>query len=141
MQSSNAFLLNKIKSLLMKKGKSGDSEKLLLNTFRILYARGYSPLKVFTLAINNVKPLVELKKKKIRGTLQVIPRPIPVKSQLSKAIKLLINSSKKINKPFCSALADEVVESANRESHTFRESQTLHKLAVQSKSFAHYRWL
>jgi small subunit ribosomal protein S7 len=91
--------------------------------------------------VNNVKPLVELKSKKIRGTLQAIPRPLPLKSQLFKAIKSIVNASKKSNKAFCYALADELIESSNRRSQTFRESQTLHKLAIQSKSFAHYRWL
>ena len=67
MKNSNAFLLKKFKSLLMKKGKLGDSEKLLRNTLKILYLRGHNPLKVFTLAVNNVKPLVELKKRRLEA--------------------------------------------------------------------------
>jgi len=140
MQHSNVFLLNKFKSLLMKKGKLGDSEKLLTTIFKIVRNRGYTPLKTFTLAINNVKPLVFLKTKKIRGALQTIPRPIPLRSQLSRGIKLFIKHAKKSNRPFCEALADELIESSKRRSQTFRDSLIVHKRAVKSKSFAHFRW-
>lgn len=134
------FLLHKFKNILTRKGKTNNSEKILATIFRILHNRGYNALNVFTLAVNNVKPLVELKKKKVRGTLQIIPRPISLKVQLSKAIKLIISAGKNSNKPISIALADEIISSFNRFGQTFRESQLLHKQAIQNKSFASYRW-
>lgn len=142
MKKSKLFLLNKFKSLLTKKGKSTDSEKILLTVFRVIHSRGYNVLKVLTLAINNVKPIVQLKKKKKRGTSQIIPRPISLKSQISKAIKSLILTSKNSgNNNIIESLASELIESSNRRSRTFKDSQLLHKQAIQNKSFSHYRWL
>lgn len=141
MKKSRLFLINKFKNILTKKGKSENSEKILSIVLRLLHARGYNALNVLILAVNNVKPLVQLKKKKKRGTFQTIPRPISLNVQLSKALKDFIHTGKNSNKSIAQALVDELIESSNRYGRTFKDSQLLHKQAVQNKSFAHYRWL
>ena len=104
-----------------------------------LSLRGYSPLPTIVLAINNIKPLVEIRNVKIRGNLYSIPFPLSLKRQLTFSIRNLVkyNTAKK---PFVKSIAEEIIKSSQGTSESVKKTNLLHKLARQNRLFTHYRW-
>ena len=88
-----SFIIRKFITQLMKDGKKVAAEKILKNILIKISLKGYSPVNVITLAINNVKPLVEVKTIRLKGNSFQVPFPIKLSRQISLAIKTLIKSS------------------------------------------------
>ena len=88
-----SLLLKKFVVLLMKDGKKAKAEKILNNVLVKISLKGYSPVKVLTLAINNVKPLVEVRNVRLKRKSFQVPFPIHTGRQIKMAIKTIINSS------------------------------------------------
>jgi ribosomal protein S7 len=124
---------------LMKNGKRSKAEKIFDSLLLELSLRGYSPLPTIVLAINNTKPLVEIRNVKIRGNLYAIPFPLSLSRQLTFSIRNLVKSTGS-KKSFIKSLADELIKSSEGTSESVKKTNNLHKLARQNKLFTHYRW-
>jgi ribosomal protein S7 len=124
---------------LMKNGKRSKAEKIFASLLLELSLRGYSPLPTIVLAINNIKPLVEIRNVKIRGNLYAIPFPLSLSRQLTFSIRSLVKSTGS-KKSFIKSLADELIKSSEGTSESVKKTNNLHKLARQNKLFTHYRW-
>jgi ribosomal protein S7 len=124
---------------LMKNGRRAKAEKIFAELLLELSLRGYSPLPTIILAINNIKPLVEIRNVKIRGNLYAIPFPLSLKRQLTFSIRNLVKFSGTKNS-FIKNIADEVIKSSEGASESVKKTNHLHKLARQNKLFTHYRW-
>ena len=94
---------------LMKNGKRSKAEKIFAGLLLELSLRGYSPLPTIILAINNIKPLVEIRNVKIRGNLYAIPFPLSLKRQLTFAIRSLVKFSGS-KKALIKGIADELIK-------------------------------
>jgi ribosomal protein S7 len=123
----------------MKNGERAKAEKIFAALLLELSLRGHSPLHTIVLAINNIKPLVEIRNVKIRGNLYAIPFPLSLKRQLTFSIRNLIKSSGGKN-TFIKNIVDEIVKSSEGVSESVKKTNHLHKLARQNKLFSHYRW-
>ena len=134
-----SFIIRKFINQLMKNGKKVSSEKIIKNILIKISLKGYSPVNVITLAINNVKPLIEVKNIRLKGNSFQVPFPIKVSRQISLAIKTLIKSSSG-KKKFEDLLVDELINSSLGKSQSIKATNVLHKLASQNKLFSHYRW-
>jgi small subunit ribosomal protein S7 len=134
-----SFIIRKFINQLMKNGKKVASEKIIKNILIKISLKGYSPVNVITLAINNVKPLIEVKNIRLKGNSFQGPFPIKVSRQISLAIKTLIKSSSG-KKKFEDLLVDELINSFLGKSQSIKATNVLHKLASQNKLFSHYRW-
>jgi small subunit ribosomal protein S7 len=122
----------------MKDGKMVASEKIIKNILIKISLKGYSPVNVITLAINNVKPLIEVKNIRLKGNSFQVPFPIKVSRQISLAIKTLIKSSSG-KKKFEDLLVDELINSSLGKSQSIKSTNVLHILASQNKLFSNYR--
>ena len=134
-----SFIIRKFINQLMKDGKKIASEKIIKNILIKISLKGHSPVNVITLAINNVKPLIEVKNIRLKGNSFQVPFPIKVSRQISLAIKTLIKSSSG-KKKFEDLLVDELINSSLGKSQSIKATNVLHKLASQNKLFSHYRW-
>jgi small subunit ribosomal protein S7 len=137
---NSSFLIEKFVTLLMKDGKKAKVLTLLNKVFLELNHLGYSAEQTLLVALNNVKPLVENRKTKIRGKSFLIPFPLSVKRQLSSALRLLINASKVQKKLSIKKLANEIILASKNEGDTVKRTAEIHLVARQNRVYSHYRW-
>jgi ribosomal protein S7 len=122
----------------MKDGKKFKSEKLLKNILVGISLRGYSPYSTLVLAVNNIKPLVDVRVVRRRGKNFRVPFPLKNSRQITKSIQTLLRVSK--NKIFFKTLiVDELINSAIGKSRSLKTTLHLHKFAFQNRSFSNYR--
>ena len=134
------ILLKKFLKLLTKKGKQIKAEKLLKAVFLRISLRKQSPFFTFILAINNVKPCLELRSIKTKGKLFQVPFPIKRSRQISLSIKTIIKTALSSGRNLENSLTDELINSSLRKSQSFKATTTLHKLAFQNRLSTNYRW-
>jgi len=134
------ILLKKFLKLLTKKGKQIKAEKLLKAVFLRISLKKQSPFFTFILAINNVKPALELRSIKTKGKLFQVPFPIKRSRQISLSIKTIIRTALLTGRNLENSLTDELINSSLRKSQSFKATTTLHKLAFQNRLSTNYRW-
>ena len=134
------ILLKKFLKLLTKKGKQIKAEKLLKAVFLRISLKKQSPFFTFILAINNVKPALELRSIKTKGKLFQVPFPIKRSRQISLSIKTIIKTALLTGRNLENSLTDELINSSLRKSQSFKATTTLHKLAFQNRLSTNYRW-
>lgn len=134
----SSFIFKKFTSQLMKNGKKFKSEKLLKNILIGISLKGYSPYSTLVLAVNNIKPLVDVRVVRRRGKSFRVPFPLKNSRQITKSIQTLLKVSK--NKIFFKTLMiDELINSAIGKSRSLKMTLRLHKFAFQNRSFSNYR--
>jgi small subunit ribosomal protein S7 len=100
-----------------------------------------SPYEVFEAAVNNVKPQVEVKSKRVGGATYQVPVQVGAKRQLSLAIRWILDAArKKKGRPMAERLGDELVSAYNREGAAMTVRENMHKMAEANKAFAHFAW-
>ena len=134
-----SFILQKFTTQLMKDGKKSKAEKILKNVLVKISLKGYSPVQVITLAINNVKPLVEVRNVRLRGKSFQVPFPIRISRQIVSAFKIIIKCVKNKNN-FENSLVEELIDSSLYKSSSVKATINMHKLAAQNRLFSNYRW-
>jgi small subunit ribosomal protein S7 len=134
-----SLILKKFILQLMKDGKKFKAEKILKNVLVKISLKGYSPVKVLTLAVNNVKPLVEVRNVRLKGKSFQVPFPIQLSRQISASFKTLLKSSAG-KKNFEDSLVEELINSSFGKSQSVKTTLNLHKLAYQNRLFTNYRW-
>jgi small subunit ribosomal protein S7 len=131
------FVYKKFVMQFMKNGEKVKAEKIFEKLLFEISLRGFSPLPTIILAINNVKPLVEIRSVKIRGNLYSIPFPLTLKRQLTFAIRNLAGSSKS---NIVKSVSEEIIKASQGIGENVKKTKALHKLARQNRLFTHYRW-
>jgi|KNS12Surf_metaT_2_FD_contig_81_1972746_length_859_multi_3_in_0_out_0_1 small subunit ribosomal protein S7 len=134
------LLTAKLVSLTMRDGKKAKASVLINKVFLELHSLGYSAKKIFLLALNNLKPLVENRRTKIRGKLFLVPFPLTTKRQLSTALRILINSSKVKRKLSIKKLANEIILAFKNEGEAIRRTSEIHLTARKNRLYSNYRW-
>jgi len=139
----NSVIVTKFVNMLMTKGKKSKAERIVYRCFNLLCERTKieDPLEVFKKAIENTRPLLEVKPRRVGGaTYQV---PIEVRPDRGNAIALMwirnFARSKK-GKPMEVKLADELMEAYKGQGAAVKKREDTHKMAEANKAFAHYRW-
>lgn len=103
--------------------------------------QGVTPLDIFTKAIDNVKPQVEVRSKRIGGATYQVPMAVSTKRQISLAFRWLIQAArKKKGKPMHLKLADELAAAYKGEGEAILTRQNVHKMAEANKAFAHFAY-
>jgi small subunit ribosomal protein S7 len=97
------------------------------------------PVEIFTRAIDNVRPSVEVRSKRVGGANYQVPREVRRNRQQSLAIRWLVdNARKKKGKPMAVRLADELVDACNGTGASVSQKETVHKMAEANKAYAHF---
>lgn len=125
----------------MKKGKKALAEKILKNIFIKISLKGYSPVEVVTLAINNVKPFVEVRNIRLKGKSFFVPFPLQLSRQVSLSLKTILRvSHSQGKKKIENLLVTELINSSFNQGQSVKVTLALHKLAIQNRLFINYRW-
>ena len=136
------LVLSKFMNNLMLDGKKSVSEKIVYGAFEIVSKKTEkSPIDFFHEALNNVKPALEVRSRRVGGaTYQV---PVEVKSNRSQALALrwiLDASRKRKNKTMAEKLSFELLDAYQKKGSAIKKKEDTHKMAESNKAFAHFRW-
>ena len=135
-------LLAKFINCMMKKGKKSLSQAILYESFDIIKEKTKEdPLSVFQKAVNNAKPLVEVKSRRVGGSTYQVPTEIRPSRRTALGIRWLIEfSRKRPEKGMAKKLAGELMDAANNRGAAAKKKEDTHKMAEANKAFAHFRW-
>jgi small subunit ribosomal protein S7 len=127
----------------MREGKKNTAQRVFYDSMDIISKRvaNVEPLEVFEKAINNVKPLIEVRSKRIGGASYQVPMQVNSKRQQSLAFRWIIQSARdKKGKSMCDRLASELIDAYNGHGGAMTTRENIHKMAEANKAFAHFAW-
>ena len=136
-------LVTKFINTIMQEGKRSTAEKILYRSFDIIKERsGDDPLKVFKKAVDNVKPSLEVKSRRVGGSNYQVPIEVNPNRRLSLSIRWLVSfaRSRGDGKSMQEKLANELLDAANLRGGAVKKREDTHRMAEANKAFAHYRW-
>ncbi len=136
-------MFGKVINNIMKDGKKSIAQRLFYNTLDIIKSKikDKEPQDILLQAIENVKPKVELKARRIGGATYQVPVEVTPKRQQSLAIKWLIKFAReKKGKPFAHKLAEEIISAYKNEGNSIKKKEETHKMAEANRAFARYAW-
>lgn len=138
----NNKLVAKFISVLMKKGKKSLAESICYKAFDIIKEKtGNDPLKIFKTAVENVKPVVEVKSRRVGGASYQVPVDIRPTRRIALALRWLINYSRgRGEKTMQERLAAELMDASNNTGTAVKKREDTHRMAEANKAFAHFRW-
>ena len=127
---------------LMRDGKKSVAESLMYDAFEIIEQKAKGvPLKVFEQALDNVRPMIEVKSRRVGGSTYQVPTEIRPSRRTALAIRWLISYSRNRSElGFAAKLAGELMDAANNRGGAVKKREDTHKMAEANKAFAHYRW-
>ncbi len=138
----NSELVAKFINNMLLKGKKSIAESILYGAFDIIEEKTKElPIEVFEKAVNNVKPVIEVKSRRVGGSTYQVPTEVRQTRRVSLGIKWLIdNARKRAGKSMKEKLAAELIDAANGRGATVKKKEDVHKMAEANKAFAHYRF-
>ena len=135
-------LAAKFVNCVMKDGKKNAARKVVTEALQIAEEKvGEPALDVFKKAIDNIRPSVEVKSRRIGGSTYQVPTDIKPSRQTALAFRWLINFSRsRSEKGYANKLASEVMDAYNKRGGAMKKKDDTHKMAEANKAFAHFRW-
>src|SRR5438128_1827303 len=136
-------LASKFINCLMWQGKKATSQRIFYNAMEQIKKRmpDLNPIDVFTQAVENVKPSVEVRSKRVGGATYQVPMQVNKKRQQSLSIRWIINASRaKAGRPMFLRLSDELMAAYRREGEAMTKRENTIKMADSNKAFAHFAW-
>ncbi|MBN1526812.1 MAG: 30S ribosomal protein S7 [Candidatus Omnitrophica bacterium] len=129
-------------NIIMLQGKRAVAEKIVYKSFDIIAEKAGKPaLEVFQKALDNARPLLEVKPRRIGGATYQVPVEVKSERGTSIAMRWIRNFARtKKGKPMEIKLADELMEAYKGEGAAIKKREDTHKMAESNKAFAHYRW-
>ena len=126
----------------MRDGKKSTAESIFYNAFNIIEEKTKeSPLKLFEKAVENVRPLIEVKSRRVGGSTYQVPTEIRPSRRTALAMRWLIGYARnRSERSFAFKLAGELMDAANHRGGAVKKKEDTHKMAEANKAFAHYRW-
>ncbi len=138
----NSKLVTKLINRIMVDGKKGQAQTILYDAFDVIKERtNKDPMEVFEAALENIKPALEVKSRRVGGANYQVP--IEVKSDRSRqlALRWLVNYARLRNgKSMADNLANEIIDASNGTGAAVKKREEIHRMAEANKAFAHYRW-
>jgi len=135
-------LVAKFVNSLMRKGKKSTAESILYRSLDLIKKKTEEePIKVFEKAIDNVRPVIEVKSRRVGGSTYQVPVEVRSNRRLSLSMRWVINYAKaRSEKTMEAKLAGELLDAANNRGAAIKKKEDTHKMAEANKAFAHYRW-
>jgi small subunit ribosomal protein S7 len=137
-----SVLISRFISKLNFEGKKSIAESIMYDSFDIVKKRtDEDPVSVFNRALENIRPLLEVRPRRVGGATYQVPMEVPVIRSTTLAINWLIGISRsKTGKPMREKLAQEIIDASKKEGAAVKKREDTHKMAEANKAFAHYRW-
>ena len=126
----------------MRDGKKSTAEQIVYGAFDIIQSKiNDDPLKVFKKALDNVKPVLEVKSRRVGGATYQVPVEVRQDRRMALGMRWLINyAAARGEKTMAEKLAGELLDAANNRGAAVKKREDTHKMAEANKAFAHYRW-
>ena len=138
----NNKLVAKFVNSLLKKGKKSVAESILYGAFDIVEKKlKEQPVELFEKAVSNVKPVIEVKSRRVGGSTYQVPTEVAPARRTALAIRWLItNAQGRTEKTMREKLAGELIDAANNRGGAIKKRESVHKMAEANKAFAHYKF-
>ncbi|MFN5352089.1 MAG: 30S ribosomal protein S7 [Alphaproteobacteria bacterium] len=139
----NDLVVSKFINYVMRSGKKGVAESIVYKTIDLLgdKAKSEAPLEVLKSAIENVRPAVEVKSRRVGGATYQIPCEVKENRSLALGIRWLINAANaRKEKTMFEKLANELMEAFNQKGAAVKKREETHKMAEANRGFAHFKW-
>jgi small subunit ribosomal protein S7 len=138
----NSKLVAKFIASLMRDGKKSVAESVMYGAFEIIEQKAKGePIKVFEQALDNVRPMIEVKSRRVGGSTYQVPTEIRPSRRTALAIRWLISYARgRSELGFAAKLAGEMMDAAGSRGAAVKKKEDTHKMADANKAFAHYRW-
>ena len=135
-------VVTKLINQIMQDGKKGTAERILYEAFDMIKEKtGEEPMDVYAKALENIKPLLEIKSRRVGGSNGQVPSEVNEDRAQALALRWLVNYAKTRNgKGMAMNLAQELMDAANGVGGAVKKREDTHKMAEANKAFAHYRW-
>jgi len=138
----NSKLVAKFIASIMRDGKRSVAESIFYGAFTVIEEKSKNePLKVFEQAMDNVRPMIEVKSRRVGGSTYQVPTEIRPSRRTALAMRWLISYARnRSERGFANKLAGELMDAANQRGGAVKKKDDTHKMAEANKAFAHYRW-
>lgn len=139
----NSVLVSRLIDVVMKCGKKTVAEKIVYGAFDEIVNKNptANPLEVLQRAIDNAKPRLEVKPRRVGGATYQVPVEVPPDRQISLAMRWIVDfADNRKGIPMRQALAAEILDACQGQGNAIRKRDEVHKMAQANKAFAHFRW-
>ena len=136
------LLVAKMVNVVMERGKKSIAESIVYGAFDVLQQKtGKDPLEVFKLAMDNARPLLETKSRRVGGATYQVPVSVRPDRGNALAMRWMRTFARdKQGQPMKQKLANEILDAFNKTGGTMKKREDTHKMAESNRAFAHYRW-
>jgi len=138
----NDKLVSKLINVIMRKGKKSTAEKICYQSMDFIKTKtGSDPLKIFKTAVDNVRPMLEVKSRRVGGASYQVPVEIRPNRRMALALRWLTQyAQQRSGKSMQEKLAAEILDASNNTGGAIKKKEDTHRMAEANKAFAHYRW-
>lgn len=135
-------ILTKFINQIMLDGKKGTAEAICYSAFNMIQEKsGKDPLEVFTTALKNVMPILEVKARRVGGANYQVPIEVRAERRTTLALRWLVAMARKRGeKTMQEKVAGELLDASNNTGGSVKKKDDMHKMAEANKAFAHYKW-
>ena len=135
-------LVTRFINVIMKDGKKSTAERILYGSFEVIESKTRNdPLAMFRRALENVRPRVEVKSRRVGGATYQVPIEVRPERATSLAMRWLKDYARsRSGKSMREKLADEIIDAANERGEAVKKREDTHRMAEANKAFSHYRW-
>ena len=137
-----SLILSKFINFIMYDGKKAVAEKIIYTTFKQIKDKAKEdPIKIFNDAINNIRPNLEVRSRRVGGATYQVPVEVKIKRSQTLALRWLLEATRKRkNKTMSDRLFNELMDASQRKGAAMKKREDTHRMAESNKAFAHYRW-
>jgi small subunit ribosomal protein S7 len=138
----NSTMISKFINAVMKKGKKSLAERIVYSSMEQVKQKAKEdPLKMFEKAVDNVKPTLETKSRRVGGATYQVPIEVPTNRATSLAVRWILRyAAERPGKSMIEKLSAEILDAANNRGGAIKKREDTHKMAEANRAFAHYKW-
>ncbi len=137
-----SMILSKFINIIMYDGKKATAEKIIYSALEQIKSKTKEdPIKIFNNAINNIRPNLEVRSRRVGGATYQVPVEVKTKRSNTLALRWLLEATRKRkNKTMSDKLFNELMDASQKKGSAIKKREDTHKMAESNKAFAHYRW-
>jgi small subunit ribosomal protein S7 len=137
-----SMTLSKFVNFMMFDGKKTTAEKIIYTAFELIKNKTKEdPIKVFNEAVNNIRPNLEVRSRRVGGATYQVPVEVKTSRSQTLALRWLLDASRKRkNKSMSDRLFNELMDAYQKKGNAIKKREDTHRMAESNKAFAHYRW-
>ncbi len=136
-------MLTQFVNVLMRDGKKSTAEQIVYDTLDVIEGKtgGEDPVRIFKRGIDNLRPVVEVRSRRVGGSTYQVPVEVRPARRAALAIRWLIDAARARNeKTMVDRLTNEILDASNNRGTAIRHKENIHRMAEANRAFAHYRW-